>query len=420
MTPNNHVHIIGGGVIGLCSAWYLREAGFEVTVVNDSKPGEACSFGNAGYLSPSHFVPLAAPGLIAKGLMWMAKADSPFHIHPRLHPDLLRWLWGFYRASTPARVNAAIPVMRDICMLSRALYKDLSQTEGFDFDFDESGLLMLCQEKKAFEEEIETAEIAHSIGMEAVVLDPSQLAQLEPDTRMDVIGGVLYPSDVQIYPNKLMHQLDAELRRRGVRFIDGTGVTGFGLDRNRITSLHLSDGRAVPTDRVVAAAGSRTALLLKKVGVKFLLQDGKGYSVTVDKPAKRPRLPAILHEARVAVSPMGEDLRLGGTLEISNHTPGFSRRRVEAILKAFTAYYPDMHVDMPAPEQVWHGYRPCSPDGLPYIGTSKRYANLTVATGHAMLGLTMGAATGKLVSELLTGRQPSVAMELFRVDRYGE
>lgn len=412
------VHIIGGGVVGLSSAWYLHQAGYDVTVINNSGPGEACSYGNAGYVSPSHFVPLAAPGMIAKGLAWMFRSDSPFYIHPRLSPDLLRWTWQFYRNSTPAKVKESMPVMRDIMMYSRSLYEELSKTEGFNFDFDPCGLLMLVREKKALQEEIETAEMAHAIGMQADILNPSELAKLDPTVKMDVLGGVHYPSDVQIYPNKFMADMIAALHNKGVHFIQGT-VSGFGYSGTHVSEVHLSDGQRIPVSEVVAAAGSRTAILLKHLGFNLLMQDGKGYSVTLPKPGLRPRIPAILHEARVAISPMGEDLRIGGTLEISNHKTGVSIPRVKAILKATSEYYPELSVDLPPTDKIWYGYRPFTPDGMAYIGKSRRFGNLTLAAGHAMLGLSMGTGTGKMVADILTGKKPEIDLKLFNPDRFG-
>ena len=412
------VHIIGGGIIGLSSAWFLRKEGFEVTVVDARDLQEGTSHGNAGMIVPSHFIPLAAPGVIAKGIKWMFSPKSPFYIKPRLSLELLEWLWTFYRSCSPSHVERSMPVLRDYNLWSKQLYRELAAQPEFEFCFEQKGILMLFKEAKTEAEEFELADQAAELGLEAQKLSAEATQSLEPGLKLDVRGSVYFPGDAHLYPNLLIRQLTAALKDQGVEFLTGATVTDFNAQNGKITQLNLSNGQRIPTTRVVLAAGSWSAGLMKKLGLKLLLQDGKGYSVTLASPDKRPGIPSLLSEAKVAVTPMGDDLRIGGTLEISNFSPQVDRLRFQGIMESLPRYYPELHPGWQDLSKVWHGYRPCSPDGLPYMGFSKKYDNLLLATGHAMMGLSLGPATGKMVADLMAGRQPAVKVDLFDPARF--
>lgn len=412
------VHIIGGGIIGLSAAWYLRKEGFEVTVIEAQDLQEGTSHGNAGMIVPSHFIPLAAPGVIAKGIKWMFSRKSPFYIKPRLSLELVEWLWTFYRSCSHDHVERAMPVLRDYNLWSRQLYSELASHPDFSFCFEQKGILMLFKDAKTEAEEFELADQAAELGLEAQKLSAAATQALEPGLRLDIRGSVYFPGDAHLYPNLLIRQLTAALQSQGVEFLTGAEVTRFDALNGKISRLQLSTGQVVPVERVVLAAGSWSAGLMKKLGLKLLLQDGKGYSVTLSSPEKRPGIPALLSEAKVAVTPMGDDLRIGGTLEISNFSPQVDRLRFQGIMESLPRYYPELHPGVQDLSTVWHGYRPCSPDGLPYMGFSQKYDNLLVATGHAMMGLSLGPATGRMVADLMIGKQPEVKLDLFDPARF--
>jgi len=401
------VSIIGAGIIGLCSAYYLQAAGLEVEVIDQSDLSEGCSFGNAGMIVPSHFVPMATPGVITKGLRWMFDTKSPFYIKPRLSLELAQWLWKFYQSCTPAKVERAIPALRDLSLLSKKLYQDLAKHSALDFNYEEAGLMMLLKKPKSRQEEMETAEKANAIGIAAKVLNAEEVKQYETGTKTDIIGGIFYPGDAHLYPNRLMQQLITFLKKQGVTFRGNTKVTGFDYDHQKVQNI-----------KIILAGGSWTPRLLKWLGINMLLQDGKGYSVTLTDQEERPRIPSILTEAKVAITPMGKDLRIGGTLEISNLSSKINKNRVAGIIEAVPKYYPEIQIPNPDTSAVWHGFRPCSPDGLPYIGTSKKFTNLVLATGHAMMGLSLGPATGQLITEIIQGHSPSVSIDLFDPHRF--
>ena len=398
------INIIGGGIIGLFSAYYLQREGHDVHVFDKTDLTDGCSYGNAGMITPSHFVPLAAPGVVAQGIRWMFRPSSPFYIKPRLDLALAQWLWRFYRSSNRQQAEAAMPVLLDFNLLGKRLYREFYDETGLDFKLEERGILMLYQTPKKEKEERETAEVAARLGLETQTFDRQGVGQFETGTEVHALGGVFYPCDAHLYPNVLMGHLIALLKKNGAQFHTGRAVTGFEQKGKKITALHCG-GEKYGADAFVLAGGSWSAQLLKTLGVKLHLQDGKGYSITLKKPAERPAHATILSEAKVAVTPMGGDLRFGGTLELGGLNPRIHLPRVRGILDAIPRYYPNLKVEMTPPENIWHGFRPCSPDGLPYIGRVKDFENLVLATGHAMMGLSLGPATGQLVGDVLEGRK---------------
>lgn len=415
---NRDIHIIGGGVIGLCSAWYLTQEGYQVTIVDKNNFTSGTSFGNAGMIVPSHFVPMAAPGVITQGLKWLLDGSSPFYVKPRLNLDLLRWTWQFYRSSTEAHVRQAMPLLYAFNEQSKLLYRELTAKDGLKSSFEEGGLLMLYKTEKQAHEEAEMVEKAVGLGMKAEILNPAELRKLEPEMELDVLGGAYFSGDAHLYPNQLMEGMVKRLKHAGVTFIGGTEITGFEIKGDRITGVTNQLGQVISTNEVLLASGSWTALLLKKVGVKILLQDGKGYSITLSKPPLRPRIPTILAEAKVAITPMGEDLRVGGTLELSGLSPRINPKRLQGIVESIPEYYGNLEVPVTPATKVWKGYRPCTPDGLPYLGRSTKLSNLIIATGHGMMGLSLGAATGKLVSQITAGQPTLIDVSAFRPDRF--
>nr|WP_298999716.1 FAD-dependent oxidoreductase [uncultured Allomuricauda sp.] len=415
---NDTVHIIGGGIIGLCAAWYLKKAGCTVTVIDKGDLKEGTSFGNAGMIVPSHFVPMANPGVVAQGLKWMLNSKSPFYIKPRLNQDLIQWLWHFYRSSNHQHVKQAMPILYELNEHSKGLYRELTSLESFDFCFEEKGLLMLYKSSKQEEKEAKMAEQARKLGVEAEILDSEELSKLEPDMDLDVLGGLYFPGDAHLYSNKLMFQLVEVLKREGVQFRTNTSISDFGLRGSKIDTLIDDKGNLIPVKNVIVASGTWTANLLKKANIKLHIQDGKGYSITLDQSKVKPRIPTILSEAKVAITPMGDDLRIGGTLEISGISPKINLKRIQGIKESIPDYYRNMDLPHTESKDIWKGYRPCTPDGMPYIGKSRTLNNLYVGTGHGMMGLSLGAITGKLLSELMTQKKPSMNLFPFRLDRF--
>ncbi len=426
--------IIGGGIAGLSSAWFLAADGWEVTVLEKGDLSDNCSFGNMGYLSPSHFVPLAQPGIVSQGFWWMFDVKSPFYVRPSLHPDLLRWGWKFMRAGTQSHVDRSARPLTELLLLSKQLTADWQHSGQMSFEYTEHGCIMYYQTAHTEREELENARVATDLGLKTEIIDREQAQQIEPDMRPDVRGGVWFKDDAHLQPNSLMRQLPLLLEQRGVRIIRQAEVTGFSKENKSIRAIRYRDAagehQITNSDVVVLAAGSWSPQIAKMAGEYLPLMPGKGYSMTIDTDRQRLRVPCILLEAKVALTPWQTQLRIGSTMEIGPINDRILFLRVQGILEAVPKYLPGFAED-PAfrqladlealkgslREKVWFGFRPVSADGLPYIGFAKKTDNLLMATGHAMLGLSMGAGTGKLIAEMAGGKPVSVGVEAFDPQR---
>lgn len=413
-----HVAIVGGGVIGIASAYYLLERGHRVTMIERGPADhDCCSLGNSGYISPSHFVPLAAPGMVGQAIRWMSDPESPFYVPPRLDAELLSWGWRFWRASSPKRAHRAGPLLRDLNLASRALFLELAALTRNEFELVEEGLLTLFQSKRGLDGEIRHAERARALGMPAEVLDARGAAALEPGLTMNVIGGVHYPLDAHLTPHRFHATLSRLVRERGGAFVWDAELSGWRTRNGTVRAAVTTQGE-MEADEFVVAAGSWSSRILRLIGVRLPLQPGKGYSMTLPAPRECPRRAVLLQEARVAITPMGSALRVGGTLELGTYDGGISPPRLRGILRSFTGHLPAFRAEDFSACRPWSGLRPCSPDGLPYIGRTARFENLTVATGHAMMGLSMGPISGKLVAEVISGERPSIDIAPLGPDRY--
>lgn len=414
---DRRVLVVGGGVVGLCTAYYAARRGLRVTVVERGSAEDAsCSFGNAGMIVPSHIVPLAAPGVMSAGLRYLLDRESPFYVRPRPSLDLLLWGFRFWRAASARRVARAAPVLRDLHLRSRALFEELSVALG-GIGLVERGLLSLFRTQHGFRDEMRAARFARSHGLPAELLTPEEVRALEPDVRLDVAGAVRWPLDAHLVPSRLIDGLRRALDEASVRVVYGAEARGFRVDGARVASVATTAG-AFEADEVVLAAGVWCDPVARDLGLALPMQAGKGYSVTLADAPHLPRHCALLHEARVAVTPMDGALRVGGTLELTGIDTTVDARRVRGILKALPRYLPDYAAADFERLPVWCGLRPCPPDGLPYVGRTRRLANVTVAAGHSMMGVSLAPVTGRLIAEILSGEPPSVDVTILDPDRY--
>lgn len=419
MRKTKSILVVGGGIIGLCTAYYAMRKGHRVTVLERGAAShDSCALGSAGMIVPSHFVPLAAPGMVAMGLRMMWHPESPFCIRPRFSGALLDWALKFCRAANAEHVRRSSPLLRDLNLASRRCFEELAALPDQDFGLVKRGLLMLCQTAHTFEEEARAAEDAKRLGIPAEVLTPEETARLEPNIRMSIAGAVYFSQDCHLTPHRLMASLTHLLQKGGVTFSWGTELTGWAATRSRIEAARTNQGE-ITADEYVLAGGSWSPEALRGLNIRLPLQAGKGYSLTLPSPRSLPAICSILTEARVAVTPMGSALRFGGTMEVTGLDQSINQSRVNGIIKSVPNYFPDFGPEDFSGLPVWCGLRPCSPDGLPYLGRLEHYANLSVATGHAMMGLSLGPITGKLLAEILSDETPSIDLRLFSPDRYG-
>lgn len=410
--------IIGGGVVGLCTAYYLSKEGHEVTVVDKGQLNSGASHVNAGYLTPSHIIPMAAPGMVSRGFRWMFKASSPFYIKPRFDKDLIRWGLKFMKSCTSTHVQQSMQAILNINLLSKQLFLEMQEHSKFDFHLETKGLLMAYKTSEAEKEEAEVVAQAKDLGLKIDHLSKKEVLKKQPKAPMDIAGAYWYESDAHSTPEVFMKNMINVLKESGVSFLMEKEVTHFKTKRNSIKKVCTSQ-EEIQSDEVVVASGAWSEPLLKALGIQLSVQAGKGYRINTRQPTGII-LPALLLEAKVAVTPMQGFTRFGGTMELSGINHKINTKRVASIAQAATDYYPHLNVTQKELKDVKCGLRPLSPDGLPFIGRHSSCRNLVLATGHSMMGWSLGPATGKLVAELISNQQTSMAIDPFSPERkYG-
>lgn len=413
---SKNIVIIGGGIVGLSTAYYLHKAGHEVTVIDKSDITAGASFVNAGYITPSHIIPLASPGMIAQGIKMMFNSASPFYMKPRLEMDFLKWSWYFHKSSTKAKVEKAIPVIKDINILSRELYSDIKSSRDLDdFQLERKGLLMLYKTEKSYLHEAEVAQKASFLGLEVNELNKEELQSMEPNIKINALGAIHYECDGHMTPTEFMPKMLDYLRKVGVQIKTKEEVLDIVFNDQKVIAIKTDKGSYKP-EEVVMAAGSWSGELSKKLKIKLPLQAGKGYRINVERETGIS-IPAILMEAKMAVTPMNGFTRFAGTMEFSGINTTIRKERVQAIANGARTFYPELEIRKDEIDGALTGMRPVSPDGLPYIGKSDSVKNLTFATGHAMMGWSLGPATGKLVSEIIGEQKLSMNIDAFAPSR---
>src|SRR5512143_911724 len=288
-----HVVVIGGGVIGLCSAYFLARDGASVTLLERKDIGAGSSSGNAWFITPSHFTPLAAPGVMSQGLKWMLDPESPFYIKPRFDRELLSWILKFRKAANERQARAAMPLLRDLSWKSLELYGQFATEEKLDFGFQKRGLLLLFATEKGEAHCVHEATTARELGVEAEVLDRGRLERLEAGVSFLARGGLYYPGDAHLSPSAFLSALGTRLRSLGVTICPGANVLGMETDGTRVTKVKTAGG-TFEAEAFVVAAGAWSPSLVRDFGVRLPLQAGKGYSVTIDRPPLALTIPSVL------------------------------------------------------------------------------------------------------------------------------
>jgi D-amino-acid dehydrogenase len=335
---------------------------------------------------------------------------------PRLEPDFLKWAWQFHRSSTPEKIKKAIPLIADINVLSKELYQEMHTSGDLgDFQLSKQGLLMLFKSEEAGRSELKVMHQAKDLGLEARELALKELNALQPGLSPEIKGAIHYECDAHTTPTQVMKRLKEYLQNRGVDIHTQTEVCGFSHQGQVLTGVQTDQGE-FSADEVVLAAGAWSPIVAGKLGLKLSLQAGKGYRIDIYRPTSI-KLPAILMEAKVAVTPMEGFTRLAGTMELSGINHEIRTNRVAAIARLAERYYEGFEVRPEEERQAACGLRPVSPDGLPYIGRVGNWSNLSLATGHAMMGWSLGPVTGKLITELISGRPTSLPLDALSPER---
>jgi len=362
-------------------------------------------------------VPLAAPGMIKQGIRWMLDSKSPFYVKPSLNRDLIGWGLKFMSHANDAHVAKCAEPLRDLALLSRGLYQELAKMPGLEFDLVNNGILAFYKTEKAAEEEAHLAKRGKDLGLDMVVLNPAECKALQPKIELDVLGAVHYKCDAHLNPAKLMLSLLSFLEKTGVQIVRNHEVTAIETTGGKVSSVSTGK-KKWQADHYVLATGSYSPAVARLANIKLSIMPGKGYSFMEDEPEDRMSIPALLCEARVAITPMSGQIRYGGTMELATMNPRINLKRVQGIIESVPNYLTNMKPAMPAAANTWYGFRPASPDGMPYIGRSRQLSNLMIATGHGMMGLGLGPATGLLISQIIAESETAIDIRPFSPNRF--
>ncbi|MEK8031359.1 D-amino acid dehydrogenase [Ideonella sp. DXS29W] len=414
------VLVLGSGVIGTSIAYYAAKAGHQVTVV-DRQPGPALetSFANAGEVSPGYSSPWAGPGVPVKAIQWMLMKHSPLVIWPLLDPAM--WRWGLRMLANCTEKAYALNKSRmvPIAEYSRDCLKALRAETGIAYDDRAMGTLQLFRTQKQVDGTAKDIEVLKQYGVPYEVLDPAGFVKVEPAlrlTRDKFVGALRLPGDetgdCQLFTTRLADMAKA----LGVRFHFGTRIDGIEHDGRQVTGVRTSAGTLV-ADRYVAALGSFTPQMVRPLGLRLPVYPIKGYSITVPitDPAGAPESTVMDETHKVAVTRLGDRIRVGGTAEIAGYSLALREPRRETLTHVVTDLFPTGGDVSKA--SFWCGLRPMTPDGTPLVGPTS-VPNLLLATGHGTLGWTMAAGTGRVIADLISGRQPEISLDGLTLSRY--
>lgn len=414
MTKNRSTVIVGGGIIGAMSAWYLNQAGRQVTIIDQGEFGAACSHANCGYISPSHVFPLPGPGQLMTGLKGIFSTNGALKIRPGMNVERWKWLLKFATRCNAKDAMHAGDARNELLQSSRRLYDSLINQQSLEVEFKTAGLLFVFREQASFD---------HFAGIDrklrtqfdvcAEALDSSALQSLEPALKPGLAGAFHYKSDAHLRPDRLMSELRRLLKANGVKIIENQRIKE--IAGNGTASVVKSETDEFAADEFVIATGAWAPEMNVQLGCRIPIQPGKGYSITMPRPKLCPRFPMLLEEAHVGITPFDTGYRIGSTMELAGYTANIDPKRLEYLIQGATEYLKEPTAQ-PIQEQ-WYGWRPMTWDGLPYLDRSPKFANVMLATGHNMLGISMGTATGKLVAEMMTEQRPHIDPAPFRIGR---
>jgi D-amino-acid dehydrogenase len=410
------VIVIGGGVIGTASAHYLADRGCHVTLIDKGSHGGGCSHGNCGYVCPSHVFPLTTPGAINDALRSLLKRNAPFRVKRRIDPGLWYWLYKFARrCNFDCMMQAAVGI-QNLLVSSMTEYERLVEREGLQCEWEKKGLLYVYRSRERYEGFAKTNVILRDRFNEpAAQIDADTLQSMEPALKPGMAGAWYYEQDAHVRPDRLMSSWRAMLQLRGVEVRENCELHGFVSRNGKAAAAATSQGE-IEGDHFVVATGSWTPFLKKHLGCKVPIQPGKGYSMTMPRPQICPKYPIIFPETRVAVTPWQSGYRLGSTMEFAGWDPTVHPARLQLLRDGSRDYLQEPYCE-PVLE-TWCGWRPMTWDSLPIIDRTPRFANVTIAAGHNMVGISMGPGTGKLVAEIVTGAQPHIDPQPYSVSRF--
>ncbi len=408
MPEKRDIVIVGAGLIGLACAYYLRLAGREVCLVDQGAAGQGASHANCGLVTPSHALPLTQPGVVAKGLRWMLRGDSPFYIKPDFDLPKFLWLLHFAQRCNERDMMRAMAGRQALLDSSRKLFGELFATHPMDCEWRNEGVLFVFKHAKGMHSYEKTDALLTEYGLGAKPITGLELHEREPALRDDVCGAWLYPMDAHLKPDKLVAEWLRIVREMGVEVWENFAVHGVSG-----ATIHGPAGE-IKGKRLILATGAWSSKLGKMIGCRVPIQPGKGYSITMSQPRRPVKIPCLFQEAKIVATPFASSYRLGGTMEFAGFDATLNETRIEAIRRSAARYLYTPEGDTVT--ERWCGWRPMTWDGLPIIDFVPGHPDVFIAAGHNMLGLSMATATGKLVAERLLGMTPHIDPAPYRYE----
>jgi D-amino-acid dehydrogenase len=408
------IGIIGGGVIGVASAVELAKRGAQVTVFERARVGSGCSYGNAGWLTPSQAVPLANPAMLLKSFKWMLDPESPLYIQPRADPAFLRWLLEFLAASRKDKFERGAAALVELCRVSVDMWEDVAKRAPQPFGFERHGLLAVYEKTASLEAAKAGIDLVCKSGVRAERWTADEVREKEPAIIGPQVGAYFYPDDAHCEPYEAVKVLEAEARALGVKFLEETEVYRIsnGSGPRELTTTR-GDFRV---GQIVVATGAWSEALGTMLGLRLPVIGAKGYSLLLPPATPHPKRSIYLIERKIAVNPHRDALRIAGTLELVRNDFSINARRVEVIVRGAKGM---LNIGRtPAAQEIWRGLRPCTPDGMPVIGRARGRGDVWLATGHQMAGLKTATGSGLLLAQLMSGETPRFDPEPFRGDRF--
>ena len=407
--------IIGGGVIGVCCAYELARRGLPVVLLERGRIAGEASEGNAGQMAIGH-PPIPRPGLGFKAARWMVDPMGPLHISPRAGWGMAPWLWKFWRACSPRVLARSMETLAELGRRTAPMFDELIDAEAIACDYHKAGIMEVYRTRSGARTGRAHVDTLRRLGFDVVWLAGEEVRAREPVLRAGVVGAVYNRESMSLDPAAFVHGVARGARRLGAELREEAPIRRIVVSSGAVVGVELETGARIDAQRVVLAAGIWSDRLARTIGVRIPMQAGKGYHREIDPGTPPLTTPCVLAERFVACTPMNGRLRLAGTLEFTGVNHVLRQKRLDALSIAAREY---LHGEVDAtPDSDWCGMRPCVADGMPIIGPAPGVKGLLIATGHAMLGMTLGPITGRLVAELATGEAPSVDLSAVCADRF--
>lgn len=409
-----HVTIIGAGIVGVSSAAWLQRAGFSVTLVDSGPVGEGASFGNAGNVSPGAVVPYTIPGFLREVPGWLLDPKGPLCVRPGSFFKVMPWLLAAAKSGTAEAALKTSRAMRELHRGTLQAYDALTRDTAAAALIERCGQLYVSERPDAAQGSQLVQFMREAAGVRTIALSEAEIRDVEPALAPIFKSGLLLPDNGRCRnPHELVRILAGEAGRNGATILCGK-VTGFETNGDRVQAI-VMDGKAQPVDRLVIAAGAASGVLSAKLGTRLPVEAERGYHVTIGNPGVMPRLPVSNVDAKFVCAPMNMGLRLAGTVEFAGLDAAPNWKRATLLEEQARRMFPGVKM-----ENVtrWSGNRPSLPDGLPVLGTAPRYGNVFFAFGNSHFGMTAGPVMGKIVAEVISGKNPDIDLAPFRPTRF--